>query len=200
MKMTTNRTDFFSITFRISRSFYLGRFAPCYTAGLMEECSGRLHPNAIKGLQLFNQGRFFEAHEELETAWRGETGAIRDLYRGMLQIAVIYLHIQRGNYSGAIKVHDRCRKWIQPWPVICKGIRVEKMRRDLEAVIKEIQRLGTDRIFEFDPSLFSPVEWTSPRVWTCDRCGGEMTEHNCKIICLACGNRFDCSDLNLHFD
>lgn len=34
----------------------------------------------------------------------------------------------------------------------------------------------------------------------CDRCGSEMAERNCKIICPNCGNRFDCSDLNIYFD
>ena len=34
----------------------------------------------------------------------------------------------------------------------------------------------------------------------CDRCGCRMFEDRCKIICLNCGNRFDCSDLNLFFD
>ncbi|MGA7192728.1 MAG: hypothetical protein WBW94_03790 [Anaerolineales bacterium] len=34
----------------------------------------------------------------------------------------------------------------------------------------------------------------------CDRCGFEMYESNCKIICPNCGNRFDCSDLNIYFD
>jgi Zn finger protein HypA/HybF involved in hydrogenase expression len=37
-------------------------------------------------------------------------------------------------------------------------------------------------------------------VVSCDRCGEEMYEHNCKLICPNCGNRFDCSDLNIHFD
>jgi len=36
--------------------------------------------------------------------------------------------------------------------------------------------------------------------YVCDRCGFEMYESNCKIICPNCGNRFDCSDLNLYFD
>ncbi len=38
------------------------------------------------------------------------------------------------------------------------------------------------------------------RVYLCDRCGSRMFERNCKIECPNCGNRFDCSDLNLHFD
>jgi len=39
----------------------------------LEECQGTLHPKAIEGLRLFNDGEYFEAHEELETAWRDET-------------------------------------------------------------------------------------------------------------------------------
>ena len=38
------------------------------------------------------------------------------------------------------------------------------------------------------------------RVFLCDRCGVEMIERNCKIACPNCGNRFDCSDLNIYFD
>ena len=38
------------------------------------------------------------------------------------------------------------------------------------------------------------------RVYRCDRCGREMVEKNCKVTCRNCGNRFDCSDLNIYFD
>ncbi len=37
-------------------------------------------------------------------------------------------------------------------------------------------------------------------IYLCDRCGAEMVERNCKVICPNCGNRFDCSDLNIYFD
>ncbi len=36
--------------------------------------------------------------------------------------------------------------------------------------------------------------------YICDRCGFKMVERNCKIVCPNCGNRFDCSDLNIYFD
>ncbi len=38
------------------------------------------------------------------------------------------------------------------------------------------------------------------KVYLCDRCGSEMREKNCKVTCPNCGNRFDCSDLNIYFD
>jgi hypothetical protein len=38
------------------------------------------------------------------------------------------------------------------------------------------------------------------RIYACDRCGREMLEKSCKVVCPNCGNRFDCSDLNIYFD
>ena len=165
-----------------------------------ESCNGALHPKAIQGLRLFNAGEFFEAHEELELAWREEAGEIRNLYRGILQVAVTYLHITRGNYNGAVKVYGRSLKWMQGWSDVCRGIHVRKLRDDAQQVMNAVERLGEDRINEFDVSLFKPIQWNEKRLWLCDRCGSEMQEKNCKVTCPNCGNRFDCSDLNLYFD
>lgn len=166
----------------------------------IESCNGDLHPKAVEGIRLFNAGEFFEAHEELETAWRDETGEVRELYRGILQVAVAYLHITRGNFEGAVKVYGRSLKWTQGWSDVCRGINLKRLRDDAEAVINELERLGKEKISEFDRTFFKPIQWNEKRVWVCDRCGSEMYEKNCKITCPNCGNRFDCSDLNLYFD
>ena len=34
----------------------------------------------------------------------------------------------------------------------------------------------------------------------CDRCGAQMIESRCKIVCLNCGSRLDCSDLSIYMD
>jgi uncharacterized protein len=170
------------------------------TVFLEDLCNAPLHPQAVQGLRLFNEGHYFEAHEALENAWNAESGKVRDLYRGILQIAVTYLHILRGNYNGAVKVHERSQKWMRDWPEVCRGIQVGKLRRDAQAAIDEVQRLGMERIGEFDRSLLKPVQWTGKRIYVCDRCGSGMIEKNCKVTCPNCGNRFDCSDLNIYFD
>lgn len=164
------------------------------------DCNGVLHPKAIEGMELFNEGKFFAAHEELETAWRNETGEVRGLYRGILQIAVMYLHIARGNYDGAIKVYGRSLKWLKDSPDICRGIQVEKFRNDAGLAMKELETLGRENIGRFNKSLFKQIVWNEKRKRLCDRCGSEMHERNCKVSCPNCGNRFDCSDLNIYFD
>ena len=174
------------------------------TESLNDPCNAPLHPQAAEGLRLFNAGEYFEAHEALEDAWNAEKGQLRELYRGILQIAVVYLHITRGNYNGAIKVYGRSQRWIKDWPEICRGIYVEELRKDAETVITEVRRLGMEKISEFDLSLLKRVKWDEKRtekkhIYICDRCGYEMYEKNCKVTCPNCGNRFDCSDLNIYF-
>jgi predicted metal-dependent hydrolase len=123
------------------------------------DCTGPLHPKAIEGIELFNRRHYFEAHEALEAAWREETGPVRELYRGTLQVAVVYLHITRKNYAGALKVYHRSQKWLNLWSETCRGVAVGQLRRDLDAAILELQTLGPGRVAEFDLSLLKPVIW-----------------------------------------
>jgi hypothetical protein len=125
----------------------------------MGDCEGALHPRARVGLTLFNQGHYFEAHEELEMAWKEERGNVRRLYQGILEAGVTYLHIRRGNYAGALKVYARSMRWLRAWPDICRGTDVGQLRRDLDAAIAETRRLGPARLAEFDHSLFRPIIW-----------------------------------------
>jgi len=125
-----------------------------------DDCQGTLHPKAIQGLELFNLGRYFEAHEALETAWRAESGSVRDLYRGILQVGVAYLHIINRNYPGALKVCQRGWKWLLPWPETCRGVAVGSLRQHLEIVMTSLQKLGPQRILEFDTALLKPVQYS----------------------------------------
>jgi predicted metal-dependent hydrolase len=129
----------------------------------MDDCQGKLHPRAREGLRLLNQGRYFEAHEELEAAWKEEKGKIRELYQGILEAAVTYLHITRGNYPGAIKVYDRSMRWLKGWPATCRGVDVGQLRADMGVVIRQVRQLGSDGMVNFDPSLLKPVIWEEER-------------------------------------
>ena len=122
------------------------------------DCDSPLHPEALRGIELFNAGEYFEAHEALENAWRAEPGPIRELYQGILQVAVTYLHIQRGNYGGATKVSARCRRKLDHWPDTCRGVDVAALRRNLATVMEALSRLGPERIRAFDTELFKKIE------------------------------------------
>ena len=98
-----------------------------------------------------------EAHEELELAWKAESRPIRELYRGVLQVAVAYLHITRGNYPGALKMFLRLRQWLDPLPDECLGVNVAQLRTDARAARTALEALGPDQLDQFDLRLLKPV-------------------------------------------
>ena len=124
-------------------------------------CQEALPAAAVQGLEAFNQQRFFEAHELLEAAWRSEPRPIRELYRGILQVAVGYYHITRGNYTGALKMFARSRAWLAPFPKVCQGIQVALLGQQRDQVEVELLRLGPERIQAFNSYLFKSVDFSS---------------------------------------
>jgi uncharacterized protein len=127
-----------------------------------EFCCQPLPELALEGLRLFNAGEYFEAHEVLESAWKAEHTPGRELYRAVLQVAVAYLQIERGNYTGAVKMFRRSRRWIDPLPNECQGIDIATLRRDAQAAYTRLTALGPERLSEFDRSLFKPVIYKHP--------------------------------------
>ena len=120
-------------------------------------CRQPLAQTARRGLELYNQGDYFAAHEYLEEAWRQDKTPGRELYRAVLQIAVAYLQIERGNYAGAVKMFQRAQRWLAPFPDDCRGIDLARLRADSGQVYQRLIDLGPDRIHEFNRGLFKPV-------------------------------------------
>jgi hypothetical protein len=123
-------------------------------------CTGKLHPMALKGIELFNNRHYWEAHEALEQAWLDETGPVRHLYKGILQAGVTYLQVERRNFVGMAKMYERCRKWLAPWPDYCRQINIEQLRTDVAAIVEAAGILGPERLDEIDPALFKAIVWT----------------------------------------
>lgn len=119
--------------------------------------AGELSELARKGIDLFNRGQYFEAHEELEHAWNAAEGPVRDLYQGILQIAVAYLQITRRNYNGAIKMFLRARQWLDPLPAVCRGVDVAALRHAATEVRAALEKLGAERIDEFEVKQLQPI-------------------------------------------
>lgn len=121
-------------------------------------CLGELHPMALEGIRLFNEGHYWHAHEALEAAWKEERGPARHLYKGILQVGVMYLQIERANYLGMAKMYERCKKWLRPWPAVCRGVNVDQLRADAAAAMAAARALGSDGLAGFDRSLLKKVE------------------------------------------
>lgn len=63
------------------------------------------------GIRLFNEHRFFEAHEALEEIWLKEHGQTKTFLHGLIQIAAAFHHYSRANLAGFCSLMDKgCKK------------------------------------------------------------------------------------------
>lgn len=130
---------------------------PDESAELLRQAQQPLPELARKAIEQFNHGEYWEQHETFESVWRAEPGPVRQMYQGILQVGVAYYQIQRRNYVGARKMFQRAWQYLNVLPDVCQGVDIAQLRADAQAAMDELERLGPERIAEFDPALFKPV-------------------------------------------
>jgi uncharacterized protein len=93
-------------------------------------------PDAYKaGLEHIRAGRFFEAHEELEIAWRAAATEERDFYQGLVHVAVAWYQAGRGNPVGARRQLEKGLRRLEAYGPEHRGIDVAGVRRQLREAL-----------------------------------------------------------------
>ena len=69
----------------------------------------------VSGLEEFNAGNFFEAHEIWEDLWNDLVGESKQLCQGLIQIAAGYHKAAIGVPAGARKLLDRGLRALSPF-------------------------------------------------------------------------------------
>jgi hypothetical protein len=126
-------------------------------------CAACLEPPPVallEGIAQFNRGEFFEQHETLELLWRAERRDVRRLYQGILQIGVAFHHLRRLNHHGTVYMLTRGPRYLAPFAPACQSVDVARLVADASAALLEVERLGRERLAEFDWTLV-------PRVHVC---------------------------------
>ena len=121
-------------------------------------CKKPLHPDAETGIRLFNDGKYFVAHEEFEAAWNAEPHPDRRLYQGILQAGIAFMHARNGYAKGVLLMYERCRVWLWPWPDHCRTIDIGQLKADLQALMDEVEHLGQERMDQLDPIFFTQIK------------------------------------------
>jgi uncharacterized protein len=114
---------------------------------------------ALKGIEEFNRGEFYECHEYLEEAWMQEPRRVRFLYQGVLQVGVGFYHQQNGNWRGATGLLRNGTQRLKEFEPETLGIDVAKFVRESERCLAQLEELGRERVQEFDRSLIPRVEF-----------------------------------------
>ena len=89
-----------------------------------------------QGIDLFNEGRFFECHEAWEEIWKRSDGEVKLFYQGLIQAAVAILHAQRGNLEGARSLYAKASAKLDQIPHEHMGLAVGELRIELSRFIE----------------------------------------------------------------
>jgi len=93
------------------------------------------------GINFFNAGRYFEAHEVWEDLWRSARGPLRLFYQGLVQAAVGLHHLNHGNLNGASAQIKKSLSKLEEYPVKFCRIDNGKLSHDLRDVLNRMERL-----------------------------------------------------------
>ncbi len=92
-----------------------------------------------RGLELLRAGGWFEAHEELELAWRAAPPEERDFCQGLVHVAVAWYQAGRGRHVGCERQLEKAARRLGPYAPEHRGVDVASVLAQVEAA----QALGS---------------------------------------------------------
>jgi predicted metal-dependent hydrolase len=78
--------------------------------------------NIADGISLFNAHAFWHAHEAWEHDWLVAEEPHRQFLQGLIQLAAAYYHVQRGTFSGGVRLFDAALRRLQEFPEGYSGV------------------------------------------------------------------------------
>jgi ribulose-phosphate 3-epimerase len=88
-----------------------------------------------RGVELFNQGQFWEAHEAWEGAWMPRRGSAEaDVFKGLVQVAAGCYHYQRRNREGALGKWRDGADYLRGYLPVQQGLDLAGLVRAVDAL------------------------------------------------------------------
>ena len=94
------------------------------------------------GLQLLREGRWFEAHEELELAWRAAATEERDFYQGLVHVAVAWYQDGRGKPVATQRQLEKALRRLAAFEPSHRGVDVAALRAQLAELVQTLDLRG----------------------------------------------------------
>lgn len=100
-------------------------------------------PLLLRGVEEFNHGHFFEAHELWEDLWNESVGEEKRFYQGLVQIAAGYHKLSLAQHRGAHKLLERGQQTLAGLPLDDVDVDVAPLLATLGPLV---QSLATGQI------------------------------------------------------
>jgi len=84
------------------------------------------------GLGLIRAGRYFEAHEELELAWRAAEPAEKGFFQGLVHVAVAWYQAGRGRPVATERQLEKAARRLGPFAPSHRGVDVADVLAQVE--------------------------------------------------------------------
>ncbi len=101
--------------------------------------SNDLRSSLEDAIELFNNQKWYEAHDALEDIWNDLDGDCRQIIQGILQVAVSQLHLKRGNYNGATILLGEGLGRIKNRTNVDFGLDLKSFCYNLELILDKLQ-------------------------------------------------------------
>ena len=95
--------------------------------------------NFLNALNLFNNQKWYEAHDAFEDIWNTLDGDERQIIQGILQVSVSQFHLSKGNHNGATILLGEGLGRIKNRTNINLGIDLETFCKCLEELLRKLQ-------------------------------------------------------------
>src|SRR2546423_3042081 len=102
-----------------------------------------------RGLEEIRAGRYFEAHEEREAAWRAARAEERDFFQGLVHVAVAWYQAGRGRPVATARQLEKAARRLGPFAPGHRGVDVAGVLAQVEAAQARVAA-GS---LELDPPL-----------------------------------------------
>lgn len=131
----------------------MAKTAPARNQPLLteEEVDERRHI-LLAGLQQYNGGYFFEAHETWEALWLPSPWPIRNFLQGLIQVAAGFVHLMRREYPGTIGLLGHALEKLEGFPDEYLGIDAARLVAETRRARDELASLGREGLEEWDQS------------------------------------------------
>jgi hypothetical protein len=97
-----------------------------------------------RGLELIRAGRYFDAHEELELAWRAAEPGERDFLQGLVHVAVAWYQAGRGRTVGCERQLEKAARRLAPYAPTHRGV-------DVASLLEQVDRARAADSLDFEP-------------------------------------------------
>lgn len=89
----------------------------------------------MRAVQLFNDERYWEAHESLEYVWKDATGTEKEILNGIILVAAAFVHHEKDELDICVSILRRAKRKLDQTSDEYYGINISKVVEVLSDII-----------------------------------------------------------------